>query len=256
MNNNNHFENRLLSTKQLIVSPVYQRSIDNARVKKIIANFNPNLVNAIKVSHRNNQYFVFDGQHTAAALKINNGGKDLMVNCNVFEDLSEAEEAILFAEQTGISRKVDINTKFKALYVANDLGIVEMYELTKKTGLYFDFSKSKATNRIIALSKLNKIFKSVSASEYIEILSIIKETWNGMAESLDTEILGGIYLFCTTYKGKYTHELLVKQLSKISPVVIKREGNAYMGGGDSRYAKQIFNIYNKNLSKKRIKEIQ
>jgi len=250
-NNNNHFENRLLNTKQLIVSPVYQRVMDNTRVKKIIANFNPNLVNAIKVSHRDNQYFVFDGQHTAAALKIKNGGKDLMVNCNVFENLSEAEEAILFAEQTGISRKVDINAKLKALYVSKDTEIVEMYELTKKTGLYFDFSKSKATNGITALAKLNKIFKSVAGSEYIEILSIIKETWNGMPESLSTEILGGMYLFCTVYKGKYDHELLVKQLSKVSPIVIKREGKVYIGGGDLRFTKQIFNIYNKNYGRKR-----
>lgn len=254
--NNHHFENRKLNTKQLIVSPAYQRLINNVKIKKIVTHFKLDLINDIKVSYRDNQYFVFDGQHTAAVLKIKNGGKDLMVNCKVFEGLTEADEAILFAEQTGFSNKVDTNTKFKALYVAKDTEIVEMYELTKKTGLYFDFSSSKTANKIIALSQLNKIFKSVTASEYIEILSVIKETWNGMNESLVTKILGGMYQFCTIYKNKYNHELLVKQLSKVSPIVIVREGNAYIGGGDSRYAKQIFNIYNKNLSKKRLKEIQ
>ena len=253
---NDYFENRPLNSKHLIVSPAYQRVVDNSRVKKIIANFNPLLVNSIKVSHRDNQYFIFDGQHTLAVLKANNNNKDLMVNCRVFEGLTEETEAGLFAKQTGLSRNVDISAKFKALFVAKDIDIVEMVKLTKQTGLRVDFNKSKSTNNIVALGKLYKIFKSVSAIDYIEILSVIEEAWKGIPESLYKEILGGVHLFCITYKGKYDRKVLIDKLVKVSPIVIKRDGNVYKTGGDQRYSTQIFDIYNKNLSVKRLKEIK
>jgi len=257
MNNINYTnkpEYRQLYSSKLTVSGVYQRALDNNRVRKIVAAFNSRLVNPIKVSHRDNKYYVFDGQYTLAALKLRNGNSDLLVDCKVFEGLSEADEAILFAEQNGISRGVESIAKFKARYVARDIDVIGMIELTNKSGLYINFSKSKVPNKITAISKAYKIFKSVSAADYIEILSILKESWEGSKESLTMEILGGIYLFHIKYKGKYNRELLINQLSKVSPLVIKREGKAYSGGGDLRFATQIFNIYNKNLSKRRLKE--
>ena len=254
INYTNKSEYRQLYSNKLTVSGVYQRVLNNDRVKKIIAAFNPNLVNPIKVSHRDDKYFVFDGQHTLAVLKLRNGNLNLMVSCKIFEGLSEADEANLFAEQNGVSRNVESIGKFKARYVAGDVDVIEMIELTNKSGLYINFSKGKVPNRITSVSKAYKIFKSVSASDYIEILSIVKESWGGSIESLTNEILGGIYLFHIKYKGKYNRELLINQLSRVSPLVIKREGKAYSVGGDLRFATQIFNIYNKNLSKRRLKE--
>ena len=255
INCTNKYEYRQLYSNKLTISEVYQSVLNPNRVKKIVAAFNPNLVNAIKVSHRDDKYFVYDGQHTLAALKLKNGNSNLMVHCKVFEGLSEADEAKLFAEQNGVSRHPNSNVRFKALYVAGDIDVTEMIDLTNKAGLYIDFSSSKVPNRVTSISKAYKIFKSVSASDYVEILTILKESWSGSIESLTTEMLGGIYLFHIEYKGKYNRELLIKQLSRVSPLVIKREGKAYNVGGDSRFAIQIFNIYNKNLSKRRLKEI-
>lgn len=256
INCTNKPEYRQLYSNKLTISGVYQRVLDTNRVKKIVAAFNPNLVNPIKVSHRDNKYFVFNGQHTLAALKLKNGNSDLLVDCRIYEGLSEADEAKLFAEQNGVSRPPKSNVRFKALYVAGDIDVFEMIELTNKSGLYIDFSKSKVPNRVTSISKAYKIFKSVSASDYVEILTILKQIWGGSIESLTTEILGGIYLFHIKYKGKYDRGLLIKQLSRVSPIVIKREGKAYSGGGDLRFAIQMLNIYNKNLSKNRLKEIQ
>jgi len=255
MNNNiNKFDYRQLNSKQLTVSENYQRALDKNRVRKIVANFDPRLVNPIKVSHREGQYFVFDGQHTLAALKLKNGNADLMVDCKVYEGLTDAEEAVLFSEQNGLSRQVESIAKFKALYTAGDIHITEMVNLTNKSGLYVDFSKSKTANRITAASKLYRIFKAVSPSDFVEILSIIKEAWCGIPESLNTEILSGVYAFYIEYKGNFDKEMLVKQLAKVSPVVITREGKAFSGGGDVRFARQILEAYNKNLSRRRLKD--
>ena len=57
----------------------YQRELNIHRVRKIAAAFDPRLLNPPKVSYRSGRYYVFDGQHTIAVLKLLNGGKDLMV---------------------------------------------------------------------------------------------------------------------------------------------------------------------------------
>jgi len=66
--------------------------------------------------------------------------------------------------------------------------------------------------------------------------------------------LCGVYLFYKTYKGDFEKKTLISQLSKISPSVIIREGKAYTGGGNDRFARQILNAYNKQLRNKRLSD--
>ena len=61
-------------------------------------------------------------------------------------------------------------------------------------------------------------------------------------------------IFYKTYKDEYKRKMLINQLSKVSPTIIIREGKAFSSGGDTRYARQIFNIYNRNLKVNRLIE--
>lgn len=248
------FEYRQLNSKQLIIPTKYQRELDEKRVKRIVAEFDASLVNPIKVSKRNGAYYVFDGQHTLAALKLKNGGRDLVVDCKIYSGLTEADEALLFSKQNGISRSVHSLAKFKALAFAGDIEVTEMIKLTEKAGFRISFTAGFGNNKIVAVSKLYKIFKSTSASEFIEILIMIKGAWNGIPESLSENILGGAALFYKTYKGEFNKNVFEKQLSKCSPTIIIREARAYSGGGDLRFAREILKAYNKGLSTKRLQD--
>lgn len=66
---NRNYEYKQVNSAFIVIDEDYQRELDQNRVKRIVANFNPDLVNPIKVSYRNGKYYVFDGQHTLAALK-------------------------------------------------------------------------------------------------------------------------------------------------------------------------------------------
>ena len=244
----------LLNSRLLLSSPSYQRPIDNGRIKRILTNFNEDLVNLVKVSDRNGKYYVFDGQHTLAALKARNNGENLMVQCKVYTGLTEVDEALLFAEQNGISRQVGASSKFKALHFAGDEGIVKMVSIAKECGIFIDFSKGKGVNKIVAVSKIYKIYNSCNEEEFKDYLLLIKETWNGQAESFNTEILGGVFNFYKKYNNEYKRALFIKKLSKISINEICRESSQFKTGGDSRYERYIFAKYNLNLSTGRIIE--
>ena len=246
---NTNYEFKQINSALIFSDMKYQRQLDVNRVKRIATHFNPDLVNLIKVSFRDGKYYVFDGQHTLAALKLRNGNRDLLVECKVYKGLTEQEEAALFAEQNGIYRAVKSSSKFKALYVSGEIDVVEMVNLTNRSGLFINFTNGTATNKIVCIAKAFKVFKSVSPSDYIEILKIIKDAWDGVSDSLRSEILGGVTLFYKTYKGDFKRDILVKHLSNVNPGVIVRDGNAFKETlpGDKKYAIQILQYYNKNL---------
>ena len=124
----------------------YQRPLDQSRVKKIVREFKPDLVNYIKCSKRTNgDVFAFDGQHTIAALERLNGGLPVVVECRVYEfvGLDDTEryetEAILFAQQNGISRQVSLGNKLRAEFLAGQPSAVSFYNSCNIFGL--DYAK-------------------------------------------------------------------------------------------------------------------
>lgn len=91
----------------------YQRHLNASRVKRIAAEFDERIANAPKVSYRDGHYYVFDGQHTIAARKLLNNNSDLNIVCKVYSGLTEQEEALLFAQQTGISAPLTAGAKLQ-----------------------------------------------------------------------------------------------------------------------------------------------
>ena len=251
--NNNNFEYKQINSRFIISDMDYQREIKMLKVRNIVANFNENLVNAIKVSYREGKYYVFDGQHTLAALKLRNNNRDLLVSCKVYFGLTKEDEAKLFSEQNGIHTKVGTADKFRSLYVAGDVDVVGFKHITESIGVIMDFKNATSSpNRIVAYSKAFYIFRNLDVGEYISIINVVKRAWNGDSLGYSAFILGGLYEFYKIYKGEFNDETLISQLSKISPRTIINEGKVTTHGGDKRFARQILIAYNKKLRKNRL----
>ena len=73
------YEYKKVNTKHIVVDGDYQRALNPQRVKRMVAEYNPNLVNAVKVSFRDGKYYCFDGQHTMKAQIERNHHQDLMI---------------------------------------------------------------------------------------------------------------------------------------------------------------------------------
>lgn len=239
-----NYEYKDINTKFLCVDHLYQRYPDGPRINKILKEFRPELVNAIKVSFRDGKYWVFDGQNTMEVLKAKNKGRDLPVECKVFDNLTWLDECDLFLLQNGYSRAVDMNDKFKARKNRGDKDVVRMCDLAQDLGIWVDFSKKKGKNKICALTTLNRIYNSVSEEDYTEILSLIRDTWEGDEASYSAEMLKAMYIFVTTYKGQYNRKAFVERCSRVSPTVIIREGKASTDSGFAKYTRQILKAYN------------
>ena len=98
------------SSKLVYPRELYQRGVERKRVELIAAHFNEYVANEPKVSFRNGQFIVTDGQHTIEGRILRNGGKDLPILCKVYTGMTVEQEALLFAEQNGFSAPLTAGT--------------------------------------------------------------------------------------------------------------------------------------------------
>lgn len=240
------YEYKKINTKFLCVDPLIQRDVKPQWVNRIVRNYDPRLVNPIKVSYRDGKYYIFDGHHTAEAIKKKNKGQDCLVECKVFYGLTWLDECDLFLRQTGDSHAVDIKDKLRTRLNSGDPDVVNMVKLTENAGFTVDFKGSKGDNKIVALSTLVRIYKSLTPEEYSEYLSLIKKTWGGASDSLSQEILQGVFVFFKTYHGQFKPQNFINRLKKVAPYSIIRDGRASSSPGNTKFARQILGRYNYN----------
>lgn len=251
------YEEITLSTRVLEVPrATYQRPLNAARVRQIASEFNEHIANEPKVSYRNGHYYVFDGQHTIAARIHRNCGQDLMIRCKVYYDLTERDEALLFAQQTGTSAKLTAGAEMRANIFGGEPEAMAFLLATEAAGVHLDYSQSHRSGHISCIKTALSEFRRVGAEIYTEALKLIMEAWNGSPDSLRAEIVQGMARFVELYHGEYDRKRLISRLRKVDPIVIYREGRA-IGNMPSykKYLYQILNTYN-GFSRKNALELK
>ena len=178
MNSTSAYQEMMINSKLLEVPRgSYQRELNVKRVRKIAARFDPRLVNPPKVSYRNGHYYVFDGQHTIAVLKLLNGDKDLLIRCIVYTGMTESEEALLFAQQTGESAKLTPGDRMRTMIYGGDPECMAFLKATESVGLNLDYAQRRGNLRIGCIGTAFEEFKRVGADLYKEALSMIVAAW-------------------------------------------------------------------------------
>ena len=236
-----------LNSRQLEVPrEAYQRELTTARVHKSAAECDERSANEPKVSCRNGHYYVFDGQHTIAARKHRNKGRDLPIRCKVYYGLTESDEAMLFAQQTGASANLTAGSKIRALIFAGDPEATAFFKATESTGLRLDYGQQRGKKRLACIATAFKEFHKVGAERYKEALSIILEAWDGDPDSLRSETVQGMTRFVDLYYGEYDRDRLIKRCRRVDPLIIYREGKAMASNmpGFKKYTYQVLLTYN------------
>jgi hypothetical protein len=234
-----------INSRDLEIPDEYQRRLNTDRVARIVAGFDERIANEPKVSYRNGRYYVFDGQHTVSARKRMNGNVDLPILCKVYYGMSETEEALLFAMQTGDSAALTPSAKLRANLHGEDKASSEFYEATEDTGLHVGFERGGGVGRIICINTAFAEFKRVGAEIYKEALTILLEAWDGDPDSLRAEIIQGIVHFVELYHGEYDINRLIYSLRSYEPNFIYVAGKAEKElRGVKRYINIFYRIYN------------
>lgn len=249
------YEKKQLSTGILFSGQPYQRKVRPARVKQIMDEFDPKLLDEVIVSYRSGNYNVVDGQHRIAALKAMNGGADVMITCKVLTGLTYEQEADLYERLDASKKKLNIvdSTRAKA-EAQNDPDIKNIQKVLSANGISWVFSHSGSSggkNRISSTRTLLITYQLLGLDGFAQMMRLIKTTWGGVEDSLNMYIISGMGLFVKIYGEELQEDLFVKKLSKVPPREIVIEGKADISTREMalKYARVIWNKYNRKAVK-------
>ena len=210
---------RQLSSAILETDASYQRPIDAKRVEHIVANYDWRLVNALKVSHRDGHYYVFDGAHTLAVLKKIHDSNPFDVVCKVFSGLTFEDEAYLFSLQNGESKDVAFKARLNAMLLSNSKEAIAFRTRTKNAGFTLreakanGMSASSGKYTIACLAKAYKLFTEMGGDDYERLLSLLAATWGGANWSVTQYVMGGTATLMRIYGGELNTERFIRKLA-------------------------------------------
>ena len=180
------------SSKLVYPRELYQRGVERKRVELIAAHFNEYVANEPKVSFRNGQFIVTDGQHTIEGRILRNGGKDLPILCKVYTGMTVEQEALLFAEQNGFSAPLTAGIKLRAKVVGGDAISKAFLAATNRVGLSLNYDSQQLTDyRIGCVGTAFRLYKQMGEPLYCETMRLIVAAWEGKPDSFRAPVLKG-----------------------------------------------------------------
>lgn len=192
------------------VSERAQREFREYRVNSLVANFDPALIGHPSVSFRGGHYFNVDGQHRVAALIawLGEGWQSQTIECNVYEGLSEAQEADLFLSLND-TLHVGIHDKFSVAVVAGRKVECEVKRTVESEGLVI--ARGKTPGSISAVGTLLKIFKRSNSANLARTLRIARDAYGDAG--MDSYTLDGLAHLCQRYNGALKEAYAVEKLA-------------------------------------------
>lgn len=227
----------------------YQRIINPRRAQQIADHWDETQANEPKLSFRDGCYWIFDGQHTLAARKMKAGGKDIEVRSKVYFGMTYEDEALTFAHQQDLNKRVEANAKVNAEFEGKDKDVINMVAMSESVGLKISFNGGEADNQINAVETALSIFKKRGAPKYLETLNIILAAWGGTYQSFNSAMLRGVSEFISKYETKYDRKNLIHKLEQTHPIKIMRDAKLRVGSR-TKVCDEICEVYNKRLQNK------
>lgn len=247
-----HFD--LIPIRNLVSNQDYQRDLSESHITKTIRDFDVYQINPVKVSHRDGQNYVFDGQHTIEMIASMSGSRDTPVWCMVYDDLQYQEEAHIFAEQQKHVKSLVPFEMFTAHVEAGDNMQMMIHHLV--TDVYkLKISGSHAPGTICAVSALEFIYERYGYEVLGRTLRLSLSTWEGEDLSLSSSMLKAIAMLAASFGDNLDDEIFRERVSKFSAKAISRTARDRRPGIYG-YVEAILMIYNgKNKKKLSIRKV-
>lgn len=249
----------VLNVDDLRVDATYQRG-EQASVKKMVREFNPNLLEVIQVNLRDdNRYFVIDGQQRTAACKVVGYKK---IDAKVFIGLSVKQEAKMYDDINRNRKDVTALDRFKARLAYDEEIAVELNKIILENGFRVSkASKGEKGKRVInAINEYEAIYANSGNDRwYIDtILKIAEKAWGGSSESTSFAMARGLGAFLKRYKDEFKMDRLVRSMEKTTPNRLRAEGQKYSelfsGSSGMAVGIGIWKEYNSGLRSNRLSE--
>lgn len=202
------FDFHRLDTGKLTVDHDVQRRLDQRKVEKIAAEYNPDAVGVITVSHRDDgTYHVIDGQHRAAAIRAL--GDDTVV-CRVFHGLSIGEEAAMFRllNNTNKPQQLDL---FRVRVIEGDTVAVAISDILKRHN--WSLSTDSVDGCFAAVTAAERVWRLDPEAVEAAVITATR-AWGHDRAALDGRVFEGLGLVYARYGEAVDVSAMIDRLAR------------------------------------------
>ncbi len=205
----------------LHVSTRAQREFKEQHAAAIAAKFDLEALGFPVVSKRGGGYWVVDGQHRVAALRMVGFADSDRIQVECYEDLSEAEEAELFLARDE-RKKVGTLDRFRIGVVAGRDEDKDIDKIVQDLGFRVEHAKREGS--IGAVQALRFAYQ-LDPEVLRRSVRLLGTAFDGDPHAFTQELIKGSALVCQRYNGSLNDDKAVAKLAglKGGPVVIKRK---------------------------------
>jgi hypothetical protein len=206
-----------LKIEDLNIDPSYQRRLYEDRLARITTKFDPDLIQTIVVSKREDgTYWILDGQHRVESLR--RLGKSVVL-ADVREGLTHQREAILFWLLNSGTSKPTSYEQFVARLAGEEPAAVAITKITEKNG--YHVGRVAEDGGIQAVSALETVYNMGRLDKTLSILSTV---WPMDRTARESNIILGMGQFLLTYDGlnSFDDGRVLTALDQITPSAILR----------------------------------
>lgn len=228
---------------------VTQREFRKAHGDRIAAELDLNKLGYPIINHRDGIYWVCDGQHRIYALKENGFEKDNL-DCEVYEDLSDAEMAEIFLGRDA-RRAISPYDKFHVACTAGRRRENDIRRAVESNGL--KISRAQDEGCIGAIAACGKVYDRSGDVVLGQVVRTLKNAYAGDAAAFDGTLIEGLGLVYNRYNGRTNEKELASRLAALSQGVrgvLRRAESLREKTGNQKaqcVAATVVDIFNKSL---------
>lgn len=190
---------------------VTQREFRQAHADRIAAELDLNKLGFPIINHRDGNYWVCDGQHRVAALKQFGFGDKDAFECEVFEDLTDAEMAEIFLGRD-TRKPIPIYDKFHVSCTAGRRRERDIQRAVESNGQKISRDPNDG---ISAVGALGKVYDRSGEIVLGQVVRAINLGFSGDPSAFDAAIIEGLGLVFNRYNGKTNEKELGARLSDL-----------------------------------------
>lgn len=237
--------------------PRVQRSkFSPTRAARIAANLDPEKFGLLTVMACGEDLWIIDGQHRHGALLIL-GWQDQLVECLVYEGLSETEAAKVFRSQSSRTAVTALDDFMVAL-IEGDADAIAIKRIVESMGS--NIGNGTGVSAVLALQRVYRP-KGQAESQPDALrttLSIIAEAWGITRESMQGSLIDGIGRVVLAHDGAINLSDMRRKLARLSGgpsglIGTARSVRDMFGGAlPDAVATIVVNEYNKGRRSKKL----
>ena len=239
---NVHFE--LIPIKNLVSNQEYQRNLSMAHIKKAADHFDPYQINPVKVSRRDGNNYVFNGQHTIEIVATVSGSRNTPVWCMVYDALDYRAEADIFANQQKYVKTLLPYEIFIANIEAGSDKQLIIKSLVESFGL--QITGNARPGGICCVSALEMIYDKYKYQVLERTLRLCIAAWEGEQHSLTGNMLKGIAKMVASYGDTLKDDTFKEKVGAFSAREISRMAKDRKAGAIG-FAEAMVVAYNKRV---------